>query len=270
MRTLIIGLLATALIAPGALAQEAGKHSGKDWKADKSFYIGGSAGYLWHGESDNGGVTGAFTTGNGSPALPTGTAIAAGTPYGWDTQFEDGMGYGAEAGFRIKNKLRTGLEISYTKSDVDTHSGVTVGTTNIDGVDAAVLTGSATQLGATVGQVVADGRGEISNLAAYANAYYHFDLGRIQPYVGAGIGVSQVEVVYQPSGVRIIDDKKTKFAWQLKAGAEAMINDNWSVYGEYAYRMTEDVEFDNLLFPGTLEIENRPALLSVGVRYTFK
>ncbi len=270
MRKLIIGLIAAALIAPAALAQsaDAPKTGHKDW--DKAFYIGGSAGYLWQAESDNSGVTGAFRTGNGSPALPNGTAIAAGTPYGWDTQFEDGAGYGVEAGFRIKKNLRTGLEISSTSADVDTHSGVTVGSTNIDGVDAAVLTGSATQLGATVGQVVADGRGEISNLAVYANAYYHFDLGRVQPYVGGGIGFSQVDVNYQPSGVRIIDDKKTKFAWQLKAGAEAMINDNWSVYGEYAYRMTEDVEYDNLLFPGTLEVENRPAMLSVGVRYTFR
>jgi hypothetical protein len=41
----------------------------------------------------------------------------------------------------------------------------------IDGVDAAVLTGSATQLGVTVGDVVGAGQGDISSLTVMANAY---------------------------------------------------------------------------------------------------
>jgi opacity protein-like surface antigen len=266
MRRLMIGVLCGAglTLAPAAYAQA----GDKTWT--KQTYVGGSLGYLDQSESDNSGRTGAFTTGNGSPVIPNGTAIAAGTPYGWNTEFEESITGSLEGGVRTSWGLRTGLEVAYSQADVDTHSGVRVGGVLIDGVDAAVLTGSATQLGATVGQVVADGRGEISNTALFANLYYHFGTGRIQPYLGAGIGFSQVEVNYQPSGVLIIDDDETKVAYQLKAGAEAMLSDAWSVYGEYAFRKTEEVEFGNRLFPGTLEIENEQSVFSVGVRYTFQ
>lgn len=236
----------------------------------QTWYVGGSAGYVFQNESDNSGATGAFTTGNGAPALPTGTPIAAGTPYGWTTEFEDGYSLSAEAGFYYESNFRSGIELVYSQADVDRHSGVNVAGTNIDGVDAAVLTGSATQLGATVGAVVADGRGDITNTAVFANAYYHFDFGTpVQPYIGAGIGFSQVDVTYAPSGVGIIDGDDTQFAYQFKAGAEWRVNDRWSVYGEYAYRATDDIDLDNRLFPGSLSIENQQSAVQVGARFRF-
>ena len=146
-RTLIV----TAAIAVGTTSAA----QAQEW------YVGGSIGALSQDDSSNSGSTGAFTTGNGAPAVPNGTAVAAGTPYGWNTEFEDGMAASAEVGLRYGGGLRSGLELAYSKADVDRHSGVQLGGTVIDGVDAAVLTGSATQLGATVGAVVDDGRGEI-------------------------------------------------------------------------------------------------------------
>lgn len=234
----------------------------------QEWYAGGSLGILAQSDSDNSGTTGAFTTGNGAPAVPNGTAIAAGTPYGWKTEFEDGMAVSAEVGLRYGGGLRSGIELAYSSVDVDRHSGVTLGGTLIDGVDAAVVTGSATQLGATVGAVVDDGRGEITNTALFANAYYDFDLGNaFHPYVGAGIGFAQVDVDYSPSGVGIINGDDTAFAWQLKAGLSWKFDPRWEAYGEYAYRRTDDVSFDNQLFPGTLDIENSQSAVSVGVRY---
>ncbi|MDP3494590.1 MAG: outer membrane beta-barrel protein [Hyphomonadaceae bacterium] len=234
----------------------------------QDWYVGGSIGILTQDDSSNAGTTGAFTTGNGSPAVPNGTAVAAGTPYGWNTEFEDGMAASVEAGLRYGGGLRSGIELAYSKADVDRHSGVTLGGTVIDGVDAAVLTGSATQLGATVGAVVDDGRGEITNTAIFANAYYDFDLGNgLKPYVGAGIGFAQVEVDYSPSGVGIINDDDTAFAWQLKGGLTWQFDPRWEAYGEYAYRQTDDISFDNQLFPGTLDIENSQSVVSIGLRY---
>ena len=89
-------------------------------------------------DSSNSGATGAFTTGNGAPALPFGTAIAAGTPYGWETEFDNGYALAGEVGAFYDNGFRSGIELVYSKADVDTHSGVNVAGTVIDGVDAAV------------------------------------------------------------------------------------------------------------------------------------
>lgn len=238
--------------------------------AAQEWYVSGSVGYVLQNDSSNTGTTGAFTTGNGAPALPFGTPIAAGTAYGWETEFDNGYSLSGEFGGFYENGFRSGLELVYSKADVDTHSGVNVAGTVIDGVDAAVLTGSPTQLGATVGAVVADGQGDLKSTSVFANIYYDFNRdGMIRPYVGAGLGYSDISVDYSPSGVGIIDDSEGKFAYQIKGGASWAISDKIDLFGEAVYRATDDVELTNDLFPGTLNIENTQTVLSVGARYRF-
>lgn len=244
-----------------AVAFAAGAQA-QDW------YAGGSIGINAQADSDNKGETGAFTTGN----LGDGSTldVAAGTDYGWTTEFDSGTAFAAEVGARYGNGLRSGIEFAYTTADVDTHTGVTLGGGSIDGLDAASIAGSPDALGVTVGQVVADGRGDITNTAVFANLYYDFNReASFQPYVGVGIGISDVDVDYQPSGIQVVDDSETKFAYQGKAGVTWWLNPEWEVYGEYAYRATEDIELENQLFPGTLDIENQSNTFSVGARYRF-
>lgn len=251
----LFGVLSAAVAAPA---------SAQEW------YAAGSVGYLFQNDSSNSGTTGAFATGNGAPVIPFGTAIAAGTPYGWETGFDNGYTLSGEVGAFYGNGLRSGIELAYSKADVDTHNRVNVAGTVIDGVDAAVLTGSATQLGATVGAVVADGQGDIKSTSAFANLYYDFNRdGMIRPYVGAGLGYSDVQVTYRPSGVGIIDDSEGKLAWQVKGGASWAITDKIDLFGEAVYRATDDVELQNDLFPGTLNVENKQTVLSIGARYRF-
>lgn len=76
-------------------------------------------------------------------------------------------------------------------------------------------------------------------------------------------------MTYEPSGITVIDDSEGKFGYQLKAGATYKLQNQWEVFGEYAYRATDDIELDNQLFPGSLDIENTQNVFSVGVRYTF-
>ncbi len=237
----------------------------------QEWYVGGYVGLANQADSDNSGeFTSAFVTGNGGTAIPTGTTLASGTSVGWNTEFDQGLAVGVEGGIRYASNLRSGIEVSYTQADVDTHQGVLVGGGNIDGVDAAVLTGSATPLGATVGAVVADGRGEVTTLAVFANAYYDFNpTGAFQPYVGAGIGFTDVDVTYNPSGVGIVDDGETRFAYQVRAGATYRVTQSIDVYGEYTYRASDDIETRVDLFPARLDIENQQNLFSVGLRYRF-
>ena len=234
----------------------------------QEYYVGGSIGLTQQNDSDNSGSTGAFTTGN----LGDGSTldVAAGTPYGWSTEFDGGTAFGAEFGARYGSGLRSGVEFVYSQADVDTHTGVTLGGGSIDAVDAAAIAGSAAPLGATVAAVVADGRGEITNTGIFLNAYYDFNqASALQPYVGACIGYVDVDVTYQPSGITVIDDSEGKFGYQVKAGATWQLQNQWELFGEYAYRATEDIELDNQLFPGTLDIENTQNVFSIGARYRF-
>lgn len=248
-------LLATMATAPSAAAE-----------AD--LYVGVSAGWLRQTDSDNEGRTGAFATGNGAPTVPNGTAVAAGTPYGWSTEFDDGYTVSAETGFFYDSGFRSGIELVYAQADVERHTGARLGAAALGGVDAAVLTGSPTPLGATVDQVLSRDDGEITNTALFANAYYDFNReGAFRPYVGGGVGVSKVDVQYRPSGVGVIDGDDTKFAWQGKAGVSWAVGERTQVYGEYAYRATEDITLRNTLFPGTLDIENEQHAVSIGVRF---
>jgi|GEM_PF-179125 len=247
-------LAAGAAIAGAASAQE--------------YYVGGSIGFAQQNDSSNSGSTGAFTTGN----LGDGSTldVAAGTPYGWDTEFDSGVAFAGEFGASFGNGWRGGVEIVYSSADVDTHTGVTLGGGSIDAVDAAAIAGSPTPLGASVAAVVADGQGDITNTGVFLNGYYDFNSeGAFQPYVGAGVGFASVDVAYQPSGITVIDDSETKLAYQVKAGATWRLDNQWELFGEYAYRATEDVELDNQLFPGTLEIENTQNVFSIGARYRF-
>lgn len=252
-RILTAGILAGIVSFPAAA---------QDW------YVGGSIGYLMQSDSDNSGSTGAFTTGD----LGNGSTldVAAGTPYGWTTEFDTSWSASGEAGVANENGLRYAAEIAYSKSDVDTHKNVTLGGGSIDAVDAAAIAGSPTPLGVAVADVVADGRGDISSTSLFFNVYYDFNRsGLIQPYVGGGIGVSDVNVTYRPSGIGVIDDGETKLAYQLKAGLTWKVSERWDVYSEYAYRASDDIEAQNDLFPGSLNIENKQNVLAFGVRYRF-
>ncbi len=236
--------------------------------AAQEYYVGGSIGFSQQNDSDNSGATGAFTTGN----LGDGSTldVAAGTAYGWSTEFDNGTAWSAEVGGRYSNGFRAGLEFVYSQADVDTHTGVTLGGGSIDAVDAAAIASSPDPLGVTVAQVVADGRGDITNTGLFANGYYEFNqAGAIQPYVGAGLGYVDVSVTYQPSGITVIDDSETKLGYQLKAGATWRLQNQWELFGEYTYRATDDIELDNQLFPGSLDIENTQNIFAVGARYKF-
>jgi opacity protein-like surface antigen len=230
--------------------------------------VGGSVGWLRQSDSDNDGRTGAFNTGNGAPTVPNGTPVAAGTPYGWNTELDNGYTISGEVGFFYDTGLRSGIEIFYSDPDVAKHSNVRLGGAGLDGVDAAVIAGSPTALGAAVGQVLSRDDGNIRNLALFANAYYDFNRsGNFRPYIGAGLGVSRVEVSYRPSWINVIDDDDTIFAWQGKAGVSWSLSPRTEIYGEYAYRATEDIKLQNRLFPGSLAIHNEQQAVSVGVRF---
>lgn len=233
-------------------------------------YVSLSAGASLLQDSDNSGaLTRNFTTGAGT-TIPAGTVLPSGTSLGWTTEFDTGYSASAAIGRRFGDSWRGEIEIGYQSNDVDRHSGVRVGGGLIDAQDAGVLITGSPNLGVTVGALVDDGRGSVATTFLMGNVYYDLPAwGSITPYVGAGLGVGMVEVDYSPSGVSIIDDDATVVAYQAVFGATLGLNEQMSLFAQYRYRATGDVETDSALLPAQLDIENGSSTLEGGLRIRF-
>ncbi len=234
-------------------------------------YVSLSGGVSFLRDSDNSGAfVGDFTTGEGT-TIPAGTVLPNGTGVGWNTEFDAGFALSGAAGVTFLNAFRGELEIAYQSNDVDTHTDVVAGGIALGGADAGVLITGSPALGVTTADLVADGRGSVETLFVMANAYYDFGDPNwyVRPYVGGGLGIGIVDVDYSPSGVTIIDDDQTTFAYQAMAGLSAAVLPNLDVFGGYRFRGTSDVETDVSLFNATLDIENQAHILEAGIRFKF-
>lgn len=251
-----IAAVAVALTAAPAAAQD--------------YYGSVSLGGVFLNDSDNSGsFSSDFLTGAGT-TIPNNTPLPAGTAVGWTTEFDTGYTLSAALGRRFGNGLRGEVELAYQSNDVDTHNNVQAAAIPLDNEDVGVLISGAPLQGATVGEVVADGRGSVDTTFLMANLYYDFaQYGALTPYVGGGLGVGFVNVDYSPSGVGIVDDNDTVLAYQLVAGASYAFNDNTALFAQYRYRATEDVETDVDLFPASLDVENRASVIEAGLRFNF-
>lgn len=194
------------------------------------------------------------------PAIPTGTEL------GWRTEFDTGYNISAQVGHRFAGGFRIEGEFNYNRSGVNTHRGVTVGGTDIDAVDASVLTRGAT-VGATVGTVVDSGIGKQQSYGVFANGYYDFNSGgSLQPYVGAGIGAQRVKFDYRPSDIDVGQGSDTNLAWQLMAGATYKIGPGLELYGQYNYRDAGSTKMELDLVPADLKAKSRQSIISLGLR----
>lgn len=230
-------------------------------------YVGVSGGISLPSDSSN---SGEFE--ETVPATADFGEITTETPLEWNTEFDNGLAISGQVGYAFENGFRVELEGAYSQYDVDTHSGLTVGGTDIDAVDSAVLTrGVADPANPTVGAVIADGQGDVTNFGVFGNVFYDIQTGSaFKPYVGAGLGYQWVDVEFSPSGVDVADDDDGGFAYQLMAGASFELSDRAELFGQYTYRAnTEDADIDLNLLPATLGVESEQSIVSAGVRFSF-
>ncbi len=237
-------------------------------------YVGATYGYVDMDDIDtDGNFTSDFTTGTVTGVNPPLT-IPAGSPVNWETELDSGDGFGLVFGtaFELFNQSwRAELEYSATSNDVDGHSGVTAAGILLDPIDAGVLlTGNVGDLGVSVGDLVANGQGEVETSTFFVNGYYDFkNSTNWTPFLGLGIGYSNVEVEYEPSNVGIIDDDDDVFAWQVMGGVNYSINDQFEVTGSVRYRETDDAELNADLIPAEFDIETETLIYDLGIRYNF-
>ncbi len=255
LKRLSAALIASTAISGAAQAEE--------------YYASLSGGVSLLGDSTNDGAfDGAFTTGEGT-TIPAGTVLPDGTPVGWETDFDTGFSVAGALGKRY-GAFRGEIEVAYQVNDVDSHAAVTAGGIALDGEDAGVLITGSPNLGVNVGDLVADGQGDVSNIFVMANVFYDFDTGGpLKPYLGAGIGVGFVDVNYSPSDVPIIQDDATAFAYQGVAGVAYEVSPSIDLTVAYRYRATTDVSVEADLFSADFDIENRASIVEAGLRFNF-
>lgn len=255
------------ILAPAVLAVMIAAPASAQSETKSGPYIGVSGGIALPGDSNN---TGTITT--AIPETDDFGSIPADTPIGWETDFDTGYTIAGQAGYAFENGFRLEVEAAYSDYSVDDHEELSVGGAIIDGVDSAVLTrGPASAANPTVGDILADGQGDVSTFGLFGNVYYDINTGTaIKPYIGGGLGYQWVDVDYQPSGVPVGEDSDGVFAYQLMAGASFAVTDAVDVFGQYTYRdTTEDVDIPLTLLPATLDVGAKQSLVTAGVRVRF-
>jgi len=236
----------------------------------QDFYVSGSLGINFQDDTSNrGDLVSGFTTGQVTGVTPP-LRLPVGAPVSWSTQYDDGMFYSLALGWKFET-FRFEAEYSWSEADIDGHRGVNAGGIDLSAIDAGVLiSGNVGKLGVSTAALVADGRGDIDTDTWMLNAYYDFDLGsRFTPYVGLGLGISESELVFQPSGVAVLSDDDRVFAWQLMGGVSYAFSDTLSLFANYRYRTADDMEFRASLLPARFNIDVESQSLDIGIRYGF-
>lgn len=230
-------------------------------------YAGISVGATFPEDSRNRG-----TTTSAIPATAAFPAIPAGTAVDWRTEFNTGFNLAGQIGHRFDNGLRIEAELAWTRASVDRHRNMLVGGANIDGANLAILTrGTSVPGGPTVGAALSTDPGRVDTIGAFGNIFYDFNRsGKLQPYVGAGLGFQHVIVDYRPSNTPVADGTDTRFAYQLMAGATYKLSPRTELFGQYTWREADGrAQVRNLLVPATLGVQSRQSIVSAGVRFGF-
>ncbi|MEC8426978.1 MAG: porin, partial [Pseudomonadota bacterium] len=219
--------------------------------------------------NNQGEFSSAFTTGTVTGVNPP-LNIPAGANVGWDTEFDRGDSYSIALGKRF-NQWRVELAYSRGSSDIDEHNGVSAAGIALDAIDVGVLiTGNVGDLGISTGDFVANAGGSIDTETWMINAYYDFDLGwPVTPFIGAGIGISDVDVDYSPSNTEIIDDDDRATVYQWAIGLSYPVTDNVKLQFSYSQLRSDDVEVDATLIPAKFEIENDSSHYNFSLRFSF-
>lgn len=212
---------------------------------------------------------GDFTTGEVTGVSPPLT-IPAGSPLGWTTYIDDDTSVSLAAGWQ-RGQLRYELEYLGLEADIATHTGVSAAGIDLGGIDAGVLlTGNVGDLGVTVAELVADGRGDIDSQTLFFNTYYDFRPGEaFTPYIGIGLGYTDTDINFAPSGVNVLNDGESYFTYQAIVGASYDLTETIELYGNYRYWPGDDVTGVSTLLNAELDVEVGGGALELGLRYHF-
>lgn len=160
-----------------------------------------------------------------------------------DVSFDNAANFSAALGKEITDKARAELELSYRKTDLDNLSALGVS---------------------------GDVDGDLKTTALMVNGYYDvMSSGKISPYLTAGLGLAKHSVsttnttLPGPVVVTGLSDDDTVIAYKLGAGVDFKAGANTSVFTQYNYFDTADMDFS------TTEADYGAHEIKIGARYSF-
>jgi len=114
-----------------------------------------------------------------------------------------------------------------------------------------------------VDQAGINGDGSAHNVMA--NLLVRYPEGMIHPYAGIGIGWSWAKFSGNQLGIGSVDESGNGFAWQILAGLNFEITQNWSADLAYRYFRAKytDVSSDNL------DVTSTNHMVLLGINYHF-
>jgi opacity protein-like surface antigen len=234
------------------------------------FYMSlGLGSYSSDNSSNEGVFLSDFTTGEVTGVSPP-LVVPAGSPVVWNTEFDRVSSMAIAAGWKF-DQFRFEVEYINADQDVRSHEGVTAAGIDLSGIDAGVLlTGNIGDLGVSVADLVADGQGEIDTISIFFNGYYDFqNESAFTPYVGFGLGYSDTEIKFMPSGVSVLEDSDSYLSYQLILGAAYELTETIELFASYRNRNGGDVKGISSLLDAELEVDTSGNVFEMGLRYHF-
>ena len=165
----------------------------------------------------------------------------SGSGTGGDLEFNNSFSFAGALGLRLSKKVRLEAELSYSN---DKPSAI------------KLANGSQGGLG-----------GEVRSYTTMLNVYYDFDKffssAKIQPYLGAGLGLGWYEGnIADAAGLASnTSGDATALTWQIGGGFKYRIDPGLAFTTSYRYVDGMDIKF------GTYEIDNRSHQFRLGLEY---
>ncbi len=193
----------------------------------------------------------ALTAGAANAQQINDTYVSAKGSYGWmqnadvsgpDMKMNDGWGGNVAVGRYFAKNIRGEAELGYYTNGVDKVK-VPAGDTGADG--------------------------DVSALTGMLNGYYEpYADCRIKPYVGAGVGVANINLDgVTAGGAALADGDDTVLAGQVMAGASYALTPRTDLTAEYRYLQAADASIDTPA--GSSDVSNKNHMAMVGVRVKF-
>ena len=195
------------------------------------------------------------------------TAPVGGVSRSLDIESDTDVGFGGEFGktlFTSQNGNEFSLSVSYLSSEND--------------IDSIAFQGNnfSSDVGTAAGSL------ELQSLILRGT--YKFNLGGVNPYIGLGIGIADLEVdaryggsVGTPSGSQppFVNDSDSALALEARIGLEIPVSKRFSLLAEYSIVELDDINLDRLGGgPGGLALTSQEGDLSydaltAGLKFRF-
>jgi outer membrane protein OmpA-like peptidoglycan-associated protein len=154
-------------------------------------------------------------------------------------KFDNGLMGSLALGYDYGSNWRAEVELSRRATDLDTVSGATAS-------------------------------GEMLATSLMANAIYDFDINSpITPYLGAGLGMSQVKLKNaSPFGASSINDSDRALAYQGIAGLSYAVNEAVDLFADYRYFATRNLDM-NTAAGAAASFDASTHSVMAGLRFNF-